>query len=137
MGWWVDVPWVRHGHERRGGQGMEGVQSVFWKKPPMHRYVPLAREARVHRQHLDCVSNGGHGDLVSVPAWDIDGHGTGVLVDLLSGVARAAIGWAGAQAKSQGAGALQPLCSRAGTRRPLSRARRRTSPSFFGNLLCN
>jgi hypothetical protein len=42
----VDVPWVRHGHERRGGQGMEAVQPVFWKKHPMHRYVPLASEGR-------------------------------------------------------------------------------------------
>jgi hypothetical protein len=30
-----------------------------------------AKGRGVHRQHLDCVSNGGHGDLVSVPAWDM------------------------------------------------------------------
>lgn len=47
----------------------------------------------------------------------------------MSGVARAAIGWAGHKRKAKGQarpgqrGSLQPVCSRAGTRRPLSRAR--------------
>jgi hypothetical protein len=124
----VHVPWVRHGHERRGGQGMEAVQAVFWKKRPMHRYVPLASEGRgVHRQHLDCVSNGGHGDLVSVPAWDMRwawNRSVGRLVER-RGEGRHWLG-GGASEKPRGqgrAGQGRQLCSRAGTRRVLSRAR--------------
>jgi hypothetical protein len=59
-----------------------------------------------------------------------------VWVDLLSGVARAAIGWAGPQAKSQGGRAGQAAWfPRGHTTRPVPSPPRRTSPSFFGNLL--
>jgi hypothetical protein len=54
----------------------------------------------------------------------------------LSGVARAAIGWAGPQAKSQGGRAGQAAWfPRGHTTRPVPSPPRRTSPSFFGNLL--
>jgi hypothetical protein len=106
---------------------MEAVQAVFWKKRPMHRYVPLASEGRgVHRQHLDCVLNGGHGDLVSVPAWDMRwawNRSVGRLVER-RGEGRHWLG-GGASEKPKGQGRAGQLCSRAGTRRTLSRARPR------------